>query len=624
MKSKILFYENGGGPNIISKPQRSSKGWSVFNISFRTFIILFLISTILMSCNKDDVSNAGTGNKLENRSIYALSLYQDEDFRDLARVLSIGVKENLSLRTLLKTEALLKFDGDFDILLNKVKNEVILIPSGQQTLTEYLGSIYSRLNLSPKFIGGDGSGSSVSSIINVPTTVTYTITNPTGIPQISNPTDIIPYLISVYPDIQISIPVHAVNWDVNTYTPICTYVPEDYNESTTLTVEGFDNGTSVTVDAVNEPNEPVIVVSNCERIQQVGALVDPPNVTIQLTASQSVSGITLNWTISNPNNDEIVGYRIYKKSLFGNQFVAIFDNMDKDNKNYNDNAVDALQNYFYYVKAYNAMGESGSSNIATITAPSVPNPAETFTANHYIQDEIELRWTYPQGQYIQNSKLYKRVIGVNSEYVLVGTFPSTIYGFIDPNVDKGKRVNYKLELINNQGNSNPKYDFINVPFRNVGVETPLILHKISYDSDKKHEIEGWIRGEPEFKISIAKAGQTGDAAIVQSALKFEMDGTSLITNRLLSNWQPSDWAEILSFSVIEYDKGPKIDLNLDAGFNFKDTSKTMFLNGSSKVTFEDITNSADEDCGKREHKYHNPTSPILEFPLGGVKLYLTN
>ncbi len=50
----------------------------------------------------------------------------------------------------------------------------------------------------------------------------------------------------------------------------------------------------------------------------------------------------------------------------------------------------------------------------------------------------------------------------------------------------------------------------------------------------------------------------------------------------------------------------------------------MFLNGSSKVTFEDITNSADEDCGKREHKYHNPTSPILEFPLGGVKLYLTN
>lgn len=583
-----------------------------------TFVVT-VVTLGIFSCGIEDTPVDLKTNNLENRSGNTSSPYQDEDFKDLARVLSIGVKENLFLRKLLKQESLLKYDGDYDILLNKIKNEAIST-SENQTLAEYLGSIYFRLNLSPKFSFSSGGTGHTS----FPTKVTYSTTNPTGIPQIANPDDIIPYLVTTYPDIQISIPVHPVNWDVDTYTPICTYVPEDYDEPTTLTVEGFDNGTSVTVDAVNEPNEPVIVVSNSERIHHEDALFNAPNVTIQLSASPSVTGITLNWTVSNPNNDEIVGYRIYKKSLFENAFVAIFDNMDEDNKNYNDNAVNALENYFYYVKAYNAMGESESSNIATATAPSVPNPAETFIANHFVKDEIELRWTYPQGQYIQNSKLYKRVIGVNSNYHLVGTFPPTVHEFIDPNVDKGKRVNYKLELFNNQGNSNPKYDFVHVPFRNVGVETSIFLHKITYDISKKNEIEKWMRGEPEFKISIAKAGQTGEAAIVQSALEFEMDGTTTIFDVEMLKWLPSDWAETLTFSVIEFDGGPKIDLNLDAGFNVKDETQTFFLNGSAKVVFEDITNTKDEDCGRQTHTYYSEISPILSFPKGGVQLHMTN
>lgn len=594
------------------------------------FSLLAFIVTIvtlgIYSCTKEDSSDTTKNAKVESRKSNVSSSYQDEDFRDLARVLSIGVKENLALRTLLKNEALLKFDGDYDILLNKIKNVSISTPRGQQTLTAYLGSIYLRLNLSPKVSGGgDGSGSGGTNVTNFPTKVIYTTLNPTGIPQISNHTDIIPYLVAVYPDIQISIPVRVVNWDVNTYTPICTYVPEDYNEPTTKTVEGFNDGVSVTLDAVNEPNEPVIVVSNSERIQQEEALVNAPNVTIQLTASQSVAGITLNWTVSNPNNDEIAGYRIYKKSLFGNTFVAIFDNMDKDNKVYNDNEVNALQNYFYYVKAYNAMGESESSNIATATAPSVPNPAETFSANHFVQNEIELRWTYPQGQYIQNSKLYKRVIGVHSDYVLVGTFPPSVHDFIDPNVNRGKRVNYKLELINNQGNSNPKHDFVHVPFRNVGEPSIIILNEISYDRSKKKEIEGWLRGEPEFQISIVKGGSTGDAAIVQSSIGlFHNTGTTTPFNRNLLNWLPSDWAEILTFQVIENDYGPKIDLNVSAGYDKKDSTQTNLLNGTVTLSIPDVTDVDNEDCGRATTKFHDLPSPILSFPVGGVRLRLTN
>lgn len=312
--------------------------FNLLSIVFATLVVLLFS----YSCSKDDSTQS-----LENLEIRSSInfTHQDIDFRDLARVLSIGVKENLSLRTLIKREALFKYDGDYDILLNKIKNEQLSTNSGQQTVSAYLGSIYSNLGLSPIIHGEGVDTTGVGSVSVFPTIIIYTPSYPNGIPQISNPSDIILYLVSVYPDIQISISVHADDWDVHTYTPICTYVPEDYNEPTTLTVEGFDNGLSVSVDAVNEPNDPVVVVSNSERRLQQVSLVNPPDVSIQLTASQSAFGINLSWTVTNPNSDEIIGYRIYKKSLLSNSFVAVADNLDKDNKTYNDIAVNPNENF---------------------------------------------------------------------------------------------------------------------------------------------------------------------------------------------------------------------------------------------------------------------------------------
>lgn len=327
--------------NFVSNKKLNKMRKNKFNLLSIVFATLVVI-LFSYSCSKDDSTQSLE--KLEVRSSINLT-HQDVDFRDLARVLSIGVKENLSLRTLIKREALFKYDGDYDILLNKIKNEQLSTNSGQQTVSAYLGSIYSRLGLSPILHGEGVDTTGVGSVSVFPTIIIYTPSYPNGIPQISNPSDIILYLVSVYPDIQISIPVHANDWDVSTYIPICTYVPEDYNEPTTLTVEGFDNGISVTVDAVNEPNDPVVVVSNSERRLQQVSLVNPPDVSIQLTASQSAFGINLSWTVTNPNSDEIIGYRIYKKSLISNSFVAVADNMDKDNKTYNDIVVNPNENY---------------------------------------------------------------------------------------------------------------------------------------------------------------------------------------------------------------------------------------------------------------------------------------
>ena len=567
--------------------------------------------TMVSSCNKDDNTknpNFEFNNKLNIRT----SLNQDDVFRNLSKVLSKATV-NKDLRRLIKTKALEKFDGDFDVLIGTIKDVQINTTDGLQSVKSYLSSIYFSTGLGLTGFYSDGnSGGNSGGILGVPGSTTI------------NPINIIDFIVSVYPEIQVSVPVNVTNWNPETFNPSVTFIPESYNEGITTTIDGYNNNNLVVLDAVNAPANPTLVIGLCERLNPQISNIIPPIVSIVLTATPSATGISLNWTVANPNNDEIIGYRIYKKSLISNDFTLVYSNTDKNNKNYNDNAVNSLQNYFYYVKAYNVMGDSESSNIATAIAPNVPNAAELFTTNHFIQNEIECRWTYPQGQYVQEAKLYKRVIGVNSNYVLLGSFPNSIHEYLDSNVDKGKRVNYKIELINNQGNSNPKYDFVLAPFRNVGVESALTLNKITYESNKKSEIEGWPRGEPEFKISIAKAGQTGDAGKVQSALVFEMGSTSETFNRLMLNWLPSDWAEVLTFSVIEFDGGPKIDLVLNAGFDKKDTLKSTLINGNANVTFDDITNTKDEDCGKMEHKYHNAPSPILVFPLGGVKLHLTN
>lgn len=594
------------------------------------FSLLAFIVTIvtlgIYSCTKEDSSDTAKTVKVESRNSNVSSSYQDEDFRDLARVLSIGVKENLALRTLLKNEALLKFDGDYDILLNKIKNVSISTPRGQQTLTEYLGSIYLRLNLSPKVSGGgDGSGSGGTNVTNFPTKVIYTTLNPTGIPQISNHTDIIPYLVAVYPDIQISIPVRVVNWDVNIYTPICTYVPEDYNEPTTKTVEGFNDGVSVTLDAVNEPNEPVIVVSNSERMQNSESLVTAaPNVSIQLSGQATPIGLALSWAVNNPNNEHIEAYVLYRLSYNTNQFVAIKTIWDKNQLVYFDNDVIGNETYSYYIVAFNAAGFSNPSNTIIINSPTMPPPAVSFTANHYKQGEIELRWSYPQNNFIQNAKLYKRVIGIDSNYRLIGTFSTSVNYLIDNSINAGKISLYKLELVNFQGSSSPTYDFVDVPFRNINEYRTLVMTNISFDKNKKSEIEGWLRGDPEFEINVARAGQAGMPTLVQKQVFCQMDGTSTGFNKPILSWKPGDWAEILTVEVVEIDGGPSIDLTLNAGFDFKDTLQTTFLKGGANISFGDITNKKNENVGSGEIPYRGNIGPIIEYPLGGVRLKFIN
>lgn len=564
-------------------------------------LFILLICTLMYNCTDDSTFTYDETEKLELRN----SSSQDVDYRNLAKVVSKAVNDNSEFRCLLKAKALEQFDGDYDILVSQIKDKVIQTQSGSISVKIFLGSIYRSLEISQYREGRPYSTIGITS------------------DGITSTNDIIEYICSIYPLVQISIPKNIDNWDCDSYIPPCVFIPTDYNEGTTKTFEGYNNNNPISVDAVNAPTNPVIVVSDNERSRS-SKVLKIADVDIVLSGNTSATGISLTWEIDNPNDDDITGYRIYRKTLTSNNFELLFENNGEENKVYNDNSVSSLENYFYYVKAYNAVGESESSNIVQVIAPSVPLAPSDFSANHFITDEIELRWTHENGQFIENSTLFKRVVGINSQYLEVGTFDPSINEHIDNNVIDGRKVLYKIEDNNNQGNSNPKYDFIEVPFRDVSTPSPTRVTRIRYDEAREGEIEGWGRGRPEIQLTVVKAAQSGDAGIVQEEMFFDLGSDNDQFNELILNWDPGDWAEVITIQAIEIDKGPNIDLSLSAGFDKKDTITSTFIKGSIDITINDITNTKNETVGRREYRYRDPLNATLEFPRGGVLIDISS
>ncbi len=88
-----------------------------------------------------------------------------------------------------------------------------------------------------------------------------------GINNTKSSVSIIDDLLRKYPDMQIAIPVHAEEWNVNNYIPTVTFLPLEYDDASTKTLTGYDSkGNIVSIDAINEPDEPVIVISENERM----------------------------------------------------------------------------------------------------------------------------------------------------------------------------------------------------------------------------------------------------------------------------------------------------------------------------------------------------------------------
>lgn len=145
-----------------------------------------------------------------------------------AKAVNGAVQKNRDFRKLISSEVLLMVDGDYDVLLRTVSDKTLDISdthlatksAGNNIRVKDLLSAYYPENYRTKSSGGS----------------------------------IIEDLQEKYPDLQISVPVHADDWDSETYTPPVAFLPEDYCDSTVRVIPGYDaDGNFIWIDALNEP-----------------------------------------------------------------------------------------------------------------------------------------------------------------------------------------------------------------------------------------------------------------------------------------------------------------------------------------------------------------------------------
>ena len=570
--------------------------------SLKTNTLIVALGTIFIfqACEKNEI--------VENDNILVVEeLFQDNeyntDFSDFAKAVSNALNTSSDFRKLVKNEALLMVDGDYDVILKRVINKKVTAPSTLKS---------AKVNYTVKDLLEDS----------------YLISGQLDLKSTS--TSIIDELSNKYPDLQIAVPVHAEDWDEENYIPTVTFLPLEYDDATTTTITGYDSqGNIVPIDVINEPSKPVIVISENERL--IDLEPDPdypivPSTPTNLSGIQTESGIRLTWEMpSGTKPFNTTGYYVYRKSAGTSTYAMISTVEGAYERSYDDNNIEASRSYSYYVMAYNQGETSSPSNYITVIAPNYPKPVLSFDAIQNAKNEIELRWQNDHSQYILETRISKHVVGVTNGYQFLKSFTANEQDYFDHDVTVGKKVVYKINHVTSLGESNAKYDFIHVPYRDISQNSPVYIKQIKFND---WEIERWPAGKPEFYVTVTNVDAGGKTPYkVQEDIDCQFSSRSstsqVFTGKKVIDWKPGFWFDMLSFYVVEYDRSwGKLDITASVGYNSKNQDSTGFKT-SGKVAYSYTIENKGEKCGNSYLNYYDDPEVWLEFPNYGVEVLVS-
>ena len=254
--------------------------------------------------------------------------------------------DDKEFRSMIKEEAQKKFDGDYDILatsLQKGKLETKGISVGEFLLE----------NLAKYGINAEDG--------------------------------YLEKVVSLIPNLQVSIPVKCEEWDEADFIPPVVPVPVDFDDTNNDVIVGYDGlGKQYTFSLKEDPNIPVIVVSVSERIDENGKFrwgEEEPDTflssfnSLNITARDipvNPSSLTLHHGAANeiilewPDVIGESGYKIYRKVGAGDFSLRAI--VSANNNGYIDRYLSYGTRYWYKIKSYNIDGESAFSPISTTIA----------------------------------------------------------------------------------------------------------------------------------------------------------------------------------------------------------------------------------------------------------------
>ena len=169
--------------------------------------------------------------------------------------LAKSVSQSVSLqpvRDFLKSEAGSRFDGDYDILLQEVRNKPVHgMKGGGRSSSPTFGEV---------LFGGSAASNGRSSA--------------------AGGEALLDSLGALFPLMQIAIPAlenqTVETWNTASHKPLVAVLPQDYQEGVTKTITAFDaEGREYEIDAEKQPENLVIVISHNERLIAVPKGANP-------------------------------------------------------------------------------------------------------------------------------------------------------------------------------------------------------------------------------------------------------------------------------------------------------------------------------------------------------------
>lgn len=561
--------------------------------TFKVLIICFIV--LNLGCNKEENQKKLSEKdnlRLIDQNLFPKTSY-NEDMEMITLTVLNAVKINSDFRKLIKNEANIQFDGDYDILLHSFTKKRINNAKNSKTVMDLLCENISEETLIRKSKSGK---------------------------------NIIEELQKKYPLLQISVPVNIEKWITDNYVPLITFLPENYDEKTHKEITAYDQyGKKYAISTIEKPTEPVIVIGMNERIMDPGSIGNDPNAKTptpyNLQLSTHDSGIHLEWEIATEEN--VMNYRIYRKESGTNEY-SIVGTMPVFDPSFNDCNLKSSTIYYYYVTAFGYNGESSPSEVKFIKSPPKPEPPLSFNAILQTNEEVELRWSNDPNQAIDETVIEKITWGIDNEYKIFATIINNNNNLIDNNIIKGKKVQYKIQHKTELGSSNALYDFIQVPYRNPLEPSAVIVDRIGFTD---WDIEHWTSGRPEFRLTITNVDRsTNETYAIQEDLEYEFDGRTK-SQRFSSQvfrWHPTYWYDILTFTLIEHDASFETSLFINAKLAKKEVpvSKHGKLEYGSGFNFEWKIKNQSERCGNSYYYYYDEANTTIKFPGYGAYIVL--
>ncbi|MCQ9206803.1 MAG: S8 family serine peptidase [Omnitrophica bacterium] len=254
-----------------------------------------------------------------------------------------------------------------------------------------------------------------------------------------------------------------------------------------------------------------------------------------LTASAlSHQEIELNWQ---DNSAEEHGFKI-ERSLDGVSFTEV-RTVDTNITTYLDAPLDPQTLYYYRIRAYNAEGNSGYSNIVFVTTPISPpqRPTGVVTAV-FSGSKVDLSWQdnsdNEDGFRIERG-LYDTP-GSPIEFSQIAEPGPNETIFRDTGLEAGVIYYYRVYAYNTSGNS----AYSNVAY----VSTPLILIRITSPAPDSYisgsvDIIGTVfvkEGFREYELCSAPIEDVTNTTLINSS-------TSLVEDGLLGTWDTAPYAD---------------------------------------------------------------------------------